>query len=547
MKRTFILAALAVMAFVGCNKEAAVDSIQTVDGPAAMLKVNLKAAGTITKAETGTFEYGTADENKVSKVDFYFFDAAGDDYSVVNAGNSISWSANTATPVESVEAVSDVVLVIKQSKTELPAKVVAVVNSTVDYTGKTLAEMAATIATACNGTDGFVMSNSVYADGNVVINATDILPENIFAAEADAIGAVGSAVSADKVEKFEVNPIDIFVERVAAKVKVGAATGVALAKIPVMDEAGTTQMVDASGNKVFAKILGWDVTNTVTGANTLKAIDPSWTNLGFTPWNNAAFYRSYWAATPESLVPAHTHAYKDLTSMDAKYYFENTKPAAAENSVTPGDGNQAPQLLVAAQLVDNDGKAIQLAKWYNVTYTIADLKVAMVNQVASKLYVCEGSETDPVTGITETSYRSVTVDDVDFVQKPQNTPDNRYEVIMVPGKDVEYYSAAGAAQNIALAKEDVEAIIGGVDPAQMWTEGAAYYYTNIQHFGDAVGMVRNHVYDIKLEAVKGFGTPVYDPDHVITPEKPDEQSAANLAAQINILSWHVVANDVTLQ
>jgi hypothetical protein len=45
----------------------------------------------------------------------------------------------------------------------------------------------------------------------------------------------------------------------------------------------------------------------------------------------------------------------------------------------------------------------------------------------------------------------------------------------------------------------------------------------------------------------GFGTPVYNPDHVITPEDPDEQPAANLAAQINILSWSVVSQNVTLQ
>ena len=84
MKRTFILAALAAMAFVGCNKEVAVDDIQTVDGPAAMLKVNLKAAGTITKAAGDSFAYGTEDENVVNKVDFYFYDASGNPYSVVS-------------------------------------------------------------------------------------------------------------------------------------------------------------------------------------------------------------------------------------------------------------------------------------------------------------------------------------------------------------------------------------------------------------------------------------------------------------------------------
>ena len=81
----------------------------------------------------------------------------------------------------------------------------------------------------------------------------------------------------------------------------------------------------------------------------------------------------------------------------------------------------------------------------------------------------------------------------------------------------------------------------------MWETGMTYYHTNIKHFGTATGIVRNHVYNITVNGVMGFGTPVYNPDHVITPEDPDEQPAANLAAQINILSWSVVSQNVTLQ
>jgi hypothetical protein len=59
-------------------------------------------------------------------------------------------------------------------------------------------------------------------------------------------------------------------------------------------------------------------------------------------------------------------------------------------------------------------------------------------------------------------------------------------------------------------------------------------------------MVRNHVYDIKIDGITGFGTPVYEPDKIITPEKPEEDVALNLSARINILSWHLVSQNVTL-
>ena len=559
MKKSFIYLAVLALGLTACENDVENYAPVAGNGEAALLSVNLKAAGTFgaTKAAAtvGNFEYGSPEENEVKNVDFYFFDASGNAYSVVNTGeNVITWTANTENPAGSVEEVSNVVLVIKKHQTALPAKVVAIINSTKDeYKNLSLETMATKLVTNVKTTHGYVMSNSVYADGDVVINATDILPENIFAAEdADLPATPGNVIANDKVTSLKINPVDIYVERVAAKVRVAASTAKVgdkeLELMAVYDSKGKVQMEDADGNAVYAKILGWNVTNTVNAANTLKAINPAWTeeDTKFTPWNNAAFFRSYWAETPTACVPAHTHTFESLTDSNAKYYFENTKATADANSVTEGEGNQTPQLLVAAQLVNNKGEAIQLAKWYNVLYTIEDLQVAMVNQIASKMYVKRNVVTEG--DVTETYYSSVTVSDVEFVQRAEDTADNRYEVIMVAKDGVEYYSPANAKENgTAMTATEAKAIIDGVDPAMMWTEGSTYYYLDIPHFGTATGMVRNHVYDIKLTKVLGFGTPVYNPKDIITPERPDDQPAANIAAQINILSWHVVSNEVELQ
>jgi hypothetical protein len=74
----------------------------------------------------------------------------------------------------------------------------------------------------------------------------------------------------------------------------------------------------------------------------------------------------------------------------------------------------------------------------------------------------------------------------------------------------------------------------------------AYYYIDIQHFGETKAMVRNHCYDITIDKIKGFGTPVFDPEQIIIPEKPEDSEAMNLAARINILSWHLVEQNVIL-
>lgn len=87
--------------------------------------------------------------------------------------------------------------------------------------------------------------------------------------------------------------------------------------------------------------------------------------------------------------------------------------------------------------------------------------------------------------------------------------------------------------------------------AHIWKNGMTYYFTYIRHLGTigkqaAYGVVRNHVYDVTIAGVEGLGTPVFDPDQHIIPEKPDDEKAY-IAATINILSWRIVPNyDITL-
>ena len=103
MKARFIFAAMAALAIVSCNKNSVEPQVPSLDGPSAMLKVNIKAADGMTKA----FSAGTAEENAVSKVDFYFYDSAGKAYSVVTGSNAITWTAETPGTSTNIEKVSD--------------------------------------------------------------------------------------------------------------------------------------------------------------------------------------------------------------------------------------------------------------------------------------------------------------------------------------------------------------------------------------------------------------------------------------------------------
>ena len=108
-----------------------------------------------------------------------------------------------------------------------------------------------------------------------------------------------------------------------------------------------------------------------------------------------------------------------------------------------------------------------------------------------------------------------------------------------------------SAQPIDNAANEINGYLANpdvVDRALVWKSGMTYYYHEIEHkYGETnqFGVVRNHIYAVNVTAIAGLGTPVYDPDQIIYPETPGGNSHY-IAAQINILSWRVVNNDVQL-
>jgi hypothetical protein len=90
-----------------------------------------------------------------------------------------------------------------------------------------------------------------------------------------------------------------------------------------------------------------------------------------------------------------------------------------------------------------------------------------------------------------------------------------------------------------------------VEPAKIWKDGMTYYYADVKHLGSAgttgeYGIIRNHSYQIAINGVEGWGTPVYDPEAQVVPVKPTDKETY-ISAEINVLSWRVVSYEVTLE
>ena len=558
MKTKLFFAAMAAVAVIGCQKEVGGSVTGEADGMASFLKVNLNTAGTITKADPGNFKSGSDEENKVNSVTFYFFDAEGEKYVIQNMENYMTGNVSDWTEGEknSIEEVSGLILVIKQSNGDVPAQMVAVLNAPTELQkSMTLDELNDSIETLYDEKNGFIMSNSVYVDGDQVIQTTAITENNLFNANLEVgdpgYNPPGTILKPDNTDvPDDIAPVEIYVERIATKVTVEGAENVNLEKIPVYAEDGTTQLTVGEGEnvkEVFVKITGWDVTNNTASSHILKQLSANYDPAPFTTWNNVAFFRSYWANTDAE--PLHNLTYDNLTSNDAKYYHENTAAASESNGVDVDDegtyedpnttGNQAPQLLVAATLINAAGNPIDLARWYGKNYTEAGVKDAMIATVDHRLYTRTGEGTE----VSPYEFAPITADNVVFSQTGQTAERKRYEVYASANEETEYYDAAGNPMELDAVNE----ILKAIEPAQIWKEGKTYYYTTISHFGNSKGMVRNHCYQILIDSVKGFGTPVYEPGFVITPEKPVDSEAVNLSARINILQWHLVNQNVTLQ
>lgn len=572
MKKLFI-AAMALATIVSCSKENEEVVVTPVGGETAFLSVSLKSAGDMTRAEVGSFEDGSVTENAIKNATFYFFKENGDVYTVAGSGatatNAVEvaedqledWKDDETTP-NNIEAISNIVLVLKAHMDTPPAKMVALINvdAPATFANKTLAELKG-MATALKSGDYFVMSNSVYEDTKVgeVVYATQIQPENIFTTPDPADGVEpGDAYQAAKTAGVE--PVKIYVERVAAKVRVDVKNTLTATTItvPANEENGTLaseyKIYPVTGaTDTYVRILGWDVTNTVAKSHLIKNYAAA---TGFTAYNNPSLFRSHWAATYSTEnAPKHELAFNAITKTvgSEAYYHENTLSETNADgwyntpAVTTG-ATKAAQLIVAAQLCNVDGTPKAFGSWYGKTYTDVDgLKANMINNAAKKIFVFDRKEA--IGGETKTYYKGITADDVTFYQIPATTSyspdqdsDRRYEVRVKAEEGTTYYKYDGSTWTA----DEVNATLNAIEPAMIWTSGYTYYYTMIDHYGDSDGIVRNHLYDIKLASFNGFGTPVYDPTHVVVPEKVVEQEPYHLTAEINVLSWALVSQEVEL-
>ena len=544
--KKFLIVAFAALGFVACNDNNFDDVNNggfTGEVETSYIAINLNAAESGTRAPED-YQDGLTAERVVNAAYFFFFDPEGNAFPVTGTpatepGGSVNWiSANltgNGTEAPNVSDIKDAVLVLSTYKGTYPAQVVAVLNWAPE-TGRAykLAELYA--ATNIKGvSDGFVMSNAVYANGTNAVVGTPIKASDIYKSDTDALN----------------NPITIHVERIAAKVTV-TANGVADNRFKV------TKTANISGvdTDVYVQVTGWELYNDFAQSKLLKDIDPDWDSavLGFT-WNDSPFYRCYWAESLEigeigtnDFPTAFGLKLGDAEDVDDDgIYVDDTYTYVGENTnYVVNNTDNCTKVIIKAKLQKKVSETVYedlpMTRWYTTYYaTLGDLLTAVANTIKYQYYWFDG-----------TDYQYITPGDLTVVEVG-----NMVKFALSTSSEGKNWYVNGAGSYVSKTKDEINESLGKIEKAVYYDASETLYAVDIKHLGNGVadahkagdyGVVRNHIYNVVLRSFGGFGSPVYEPGTGENFEYPEDPSTGEyVSAEIRILSWRLVSQEVDVQ
>ncbi|MDE7472997.1 MAG: hypothetical protein K2M68_05360, partial [Muribaculaceae bacterium] len=418
----------------------------TPAGDVAYMNVNIKDVNSgASRAADGGYELGTGNETEVKSAKFMFFDAQGK-YMNIQANK---WEeggyGNEGDNVEHFGA-NTIVLRGLKGTDSYPSYMLVVLNyasfepeATLEATSKKLVGL--------RNTDGtFYMSTTSYYGAE----ATHYAPNFYYATKLTN-------------EDFMVEPaannksnVDVYVERLAAKVTFAAKDGFEAEKIttaegeveafPLNITIGGTDNDDNGGlvegdNKVYVRILGWGLNATPTQSYISKQLAADWKadNALWANWQNPADFRSFWAQSVVygQDITADNVVYTDYANLglglgEPAYTYEHTNSV---DKIKKEDGkfdqSKVTSILVKAQVCNNKGEGLDLVQIYGINYTYDGFKGLVLSNMATLdnhmnyYYVADSTEEPVLDADGNQVYKQYEADDAeghkkgDFVLDPE--------------------------------------------------------------------------------------------------------------------------------
>ena len=590
-KYTLAFAATAMLV-TACSSDEPGSNEPVFTGESAYMNVQLRAAEDLSRAGEGTddgnpstddLEYGKENENSINSAKFFFFNSDGIYY-----GQSTIWkdSIEGSTGTEpSIEFNGNAVVILDNLKEGgvLPEYVITVLNGGAQYTdaymsGKTIKEFSKDITNwGADKENGFVMATTSYYDGTAEHDkypyATKLTNDN-FSATKEAAIANGK-------------PVEIYVERLAARVKLSTPTGQEFFPVDVTvmgDVNGEVTEPDAdhptAGTQLYVKIDGWYISG-VQEQTYLSKQFGDWTSatslndVNGWKWNVPTFHRSFWGQsvgygkqTEGGLRFFTFDNPNNKTVGQVAYCNENTSTKANLSTGTPAHPNQrlVTSVLVKATVVDKDKKALNLVEHNGMYFTyerfiayILDI-VNSQNKLNYYTRTGAGTEGDPY------KYHQIAQEDGKEIFRLGGANEHVY---VEKGKDfptAQLYAYNNTTMDYDAVTEttlnaDLKAANAG-ESTHAFQGGRMYYNIPIEHlntrtwdekhnlatwYEGSFGVVRNHAYTVNVTSVKKLGTGVFKPNEgEIKPNENQKDPRWYLGATIKVVSWKVVTSDVPL-
>ncbi|MCW4129036.1 Mfa1 family fimbria major subunit [Prevotella copri] len=546
--KSLFLSMLVGMAFVGCSSEKELNGGGTdpVKGGTGYVAVNIVQPKTVGTRATGDFENGDAAENNASEGLFFIFDASGKVHNVngkLSQRIKLAGSGTTQSPA--VERIYSAILLIDgvtTNPTDGAKQIVCILNAPEGLeTGVTkLSDLQAKVEDYCTGKteDGkFVMSNSVYYDGDNPIVATPV--------EASKVKNSASAALTD--------PVDIYVERVVAKVRAKEkSSGITNNVVKIT--------VDGVEHSYTIHIDGIALSNRSDKAYLLKSLT-GYSNDKWT-WNDKTNFRSFWEVMPgkkdgTDQVTVQKVSWNDIQENKDGHYNAEATPGSycftqyiLPNTFEKTGDNTS--IMVAAHLTETVDGTIKKADlvWIRGGYTTDNgaLKViASAVQTKFAYYKKTG----------ESSYKELESSDFEWEGETGVGYSCYAQLKTKFGTDNKIYKFTGETPaEVTDGVSEVNTYLSTKANslyARKYTDGKSYYFVEIEHVaagsGETAtpainGIVRNHIYDLTLNSIAGPGIPVFNPDDKNIPQEPEDENLYFLGARVNVLDWRIVSQGV---
>ena len=291
IKKLFF-AGLALAALVACDKEN--ESGNTLKDGDAYINVKIAYSDPVTKGQAAEppFYYGTAAEQKINNAYFIFYYADGSFCQYVKKTDlKMNSQGAGASTDKNIEELSDGVVLLRGLKSkQYPVYMSVILNSEDEWIGANIENKSIEEASKA------VQSAIATADKNDQVNWTNFMMSSSSFDNSDAVsGYYCTKLKASNFQESEAlaiaegNPVEAYVERLAAKVKVEFAESLGTSgKIGSFTVNGTSM-------DLYFNVTGWGLNATTKDSYCFKNINTGWTEetLGF-KWNDAANFRSYW-------------------------------------------------------------------------------------------------------------------------------------------------------------------------------------------------------------------------------------------------------------